>query len=243
MRARTARCFAATLLFAAGIAGPAFAGAVVSPRADADALPPRGGGLSDAPRDPLAPFGFSLDSVAPQLAESVRITRRGGLRAGPDRYERWTLGDRDGTGIAIPAPAGLAVLSGEILFSSGGHVVETTLDIQATAGSLAALASLERALGKPGFEVVLPGALDMSAGWRCGSGYVLATFSDLDVFRLTAFRDDADDLLAGTQIVLFEALSDYSDRLSHGAPASEVSRDLMRVVTWVAVARGNLQPM
>ena len=54
---------------------------------------------------------------------------------------------------------------------------------------------------------------------------------------------DPQDLLAGTEIVLFEGLRDYSERLARGVPARDLAQDLMKLVTWVAVARGNLEPV
>ncbi len=204
-------------------------------------------GLADAltgrSADPLSMFGLSLDLTSERLRGLAPALRSDRLKAGPDTYERWALARSTSGAPALAPRAGLRVASGEFFFSGGTRMVEASLEIEAKSGNESAIRALEQALGQPAFEVVLPGALQLMVGWRTGSGYVLATFDDVEMFRLSAFRDEPEDLLAGTEIVLFEGLRDYSERLAQGASRAELNRDLLRLVTWVAVARGNLEPV
>ncbi len=199
--------------------------------------------LADRYADPLTLFGLSLDLSVERLRGVAPALRSDRLKAGPDTYERWALGRAAAGAPELPLRAGLRVASGEFFFSGGTRMVEASLEIEAKSGNEAAIRALEQALGRPSFEVVLPGALQMMVGWRNGSKYVLATFDDVAMFRLSAFRDEPEDLLAGTEIVLFEGLRDYSERLAQGVSRAELNRDLLRLVTWVAVARGNLEPV
>ena len=195
------------------------------------------------PVDPLGPFHLSLGASPAELAQVVGVEDAERLKAGPDTYHHFATpplgGDDAGE---LPAPDGLSVLAADF-FVGGERLVEASLVVQATLGRTHALQALRRQLGEPDFDVVLPGALDMVVGWRTADGCLLAWFSDLEFFRVSVFRADAHDLLAGAQVVLYDGLLSYSQKLAAGAPASQIAGDLMKVVTWVAMARASLEPV
>ena len=226
------------VLAAASLAG------VAGPVRDNDpaALSGLAGRLPTRLVDPLAPFHLSLDIAKADLARLATIGDRERLKSGPDTYEHLSLAGPGGDARALPAPSGMTVVAGDFYFKGGERLVEASLLLRTDAGTESAIGALERELGVPVFEVVLPGALDLVLGWRTGDGFVLASFTDLDVFRVSAFRGDEEDLVSGSQIVLFEGLADYAKRLAGGTSADELVHELMKVVTWVAVARGRLEP-
>ncbi len=225
-------------------AGPARAGVAPDASASATSLHGIERLLPEAPKDPLAPFQLSLSSTLAALTSSEDVSAVDALRAGPDSYRhvglRPYLADEQPR---LPAPGGLSVAAGDFYFVEDDRMVEATLLVLAAYGAPHAIAALERQLGAPEFTVVLPGAMDTVVGWRTPSGCLLAWFDDLDVFRVTAFRADAHDVLAGAQIVLFDGLARYSNQLAAGASPSELAGELMQVVTWVAIARSKLEPV
>lgn len=235
---RPALALAALALLAAA---PASAGPLRE--RDAGDLSALGERLPVGPDDPLAPFHFQLDGTPDALRELSDVGGRERLKAGPDTYEHVTLRTPAAGKSALPAPVGLSVVAGDFYFANGTRLVDVSLLLRAELGNDRAIDELVRCYGEPVFEVVLPGALDMILGWRTHTGFVLASFSDIEVFRVSVFRDEANDLLAGSQLVLFEGLSDYAQRLAAGTSAEELSRSLMKIVTWVAVARGKLEPV
>ncbi len=173
--------------------------------------------LRALPSDPLAAFQLSLGVSRSELAGLLPVRTAGRLKAGPDTYDHLALhvGARKAS---LERAGGLSIVDGDFFFVSPGPLVEATLAVRATGGTERAIETLERALGTPEFEVVLPGALDLVLGWRAPGGYVIATFGDIDLFHLSAFPERPDDLVAGTQIVLFEGFATYARKIEAGSP-------------------------
>jgi hypothetical protein len=215
-----------------------------------------GAGVSDALRAPTEPlpleavrtpvveglsaFQLRLGATPEEIEARLGGERLGFVAAGPDRYLHLAL--QDGAQRPSACPAGLDVLDGDLYFLGGRSLIEASLFVSAPAGSRGAIDTMIAELGEPDFEVLLPGSLGLSIGWRSKQSYVLAFFTDLPVFRLNAFQPNPDDLLAGSSLVLFEALDHFADRVAAGVPAREAERDLRDVVAWVDMAREKLQP-
>ena len=196
--------------------------------------------LSPHPGDPLSPFRLSLGASYEAVREVVGLRRQGRLGARGDIYVHAALEKvRESGTPLLPAPEGLRVVDGDLFFHQGGKspLMEASLLVKATFTTDRAITVLEQWLGKPDFEVVLPGSMNLAVGWRTPGAYLLATFSDLDVFQLSAFCDQPSDLLAGSQIVLFEGLSQYSRQVDAGVPPAETRDRLEEVVRWVETAR------
>lgn len=200
--------------------------------------------LPDPPSDPLAPFHLALSATLKDLARRENVSAIEDLRAGPDAYRHVGLRPPpEDSPTRFPASGGISVAAGDFYFGEDDRMEQATLLVHAAYGAPQAIAALTRQLGAPEFEVVLPGAMDHVLGWRMSSGCLLAWFSDLDLFRVTAFRSDAHDVLAGAQVVLFDGLARYSSQLAAGVSPSELAGELMQVVTWVAIARSQLEPV
>ncbi|MBP7146665.1 MAG: hypothetical protein KBD01_03905 [Acidobacteria bacterium] len=192
--------------------------------------------------DPLAPFQLSLGIDLQELERSTSARVEGRLRANEDQYVHVVLPSAGpGDASVLPAPTELAVLDGDFYFHNGAKLEEAVFVIEATLGSEQAIRALERWLGEPEFEIVLPGALDLIVGWRTPNGCMVATFNDLPVFRVSVFRNDPDDLMAGSQIVMFEGLTRYAERLAAGDSPSVLMAELMKAVNWAAMARSIIE--
>lgn len=199
--------------------------------------------LSEAPADPLLPFQLTLGSSVQALQKVARVDVQGYLRAKDDVYLHVTLPGMTESLSALPSEAGLDVLEGDFFFEGGKQLVEASLLVRDERGHEHAIDALQRQLGRPEFEVVLPGALNLVVGFRTGEGFLLCTFDDLPFFRISAFRNDPQDLMAGSQMLLFEGLADYASRLRAGESQGELMRALLSVVTQASMARSLLKPM
>ena len=242
--ARTGILLSVLLAAAVLAVTPAAATPVRAPHAVPD-LRELAGKVREAPLDPLALFHLEL-GISPERTSAVaRLRAPERLAAGPTRYVHYALAPIQGGDTVLPAPGGITVLDGDLFFLRAGHhdqrLVEASLVLESPAGREAALDLLISHLGQPRFEVVMPGALHLVIGWRTERGYVLATFDDLPVFRLSVFADAEDDLLVGSQIVLWEGLADYAERLAAGEPSGELLRRLVNLVLWVGMARDSLE--
>ncbi|RMG42398.1 MAG: hypothetical protein D6718_13935 [Acidobacteria bacterium] len=192
--------------------------------------------LPDRVADALGPFHLRLGASVPEVERIVPMRKRGFLRAGDDVYLHAVVGDLR-SAATVPAPAGLTVLEGDLYFRDGGELVEASLILSADQDAERAIEALETLLGEPRFEVVMPGALELAIGWQAGDGYLLATFTDLSIFRVHAFRNEPQDLLAGTHVMLFEGLERYARRLAAGEPQEKLAEELGQVLAWVRMAR------
>jgi hypothetical protein len=195
----------------------------------------------------LAPFRLSLgDSLESVSSRLPRATRRG-LRADEARYvELGLASDGSDTGSAtgpLPSPAGTRVIEANLYFDSAETLIEASLVVELEHESDRVLLELKRLLGRPHFEVVLPGGVDTLVGWQASDGYLIGSFSDVPLFQLSAFRHEPDDLLTGSYLLLFEALADYSAGLDAGAPPGRLLRDLLEIVEWVEQARKLIEPL
>lgn len=199
--------------------------------------------LPDVSADLLAPFRLTLGR-APEAQTSVpRNAQRQTLIAGPARYVRIGLGaTTDAKEGVLPAPKGLDVLDADLYFADGRALTEVSMLVAATRGRDAGIEVLVGALGPPEFETVLPGNDDIALGWRASDGFVLATFTDLPVFRVNAFSNQPEDLMAGASMVLFEGLAHYAARLEDGESRDALDRQLLELMDWVEMARGALRP-
>lgn len=196
--------------------------------------------LSPHPGDPLSPFRLSLGASYESVREAIGLRRRGRLGARGDIYVHAALKKAGASETPLlPAPEGLRVVDGDLFFHQGGSspLMEASLLVEATFTTDRAITVLKQWLGTPDFEVVLPGSMNLAVGWRTPGAYLLATFSDLKVFQLSAFCDQPSDLMAGSQIVLFEGLSQYSRQVNAGLPQAETRDRLEEVVRWVEAAR------
>ncbi len=202
--------------------------------------------LSKNPVGPLSPFHLALGSSVAEVAEVVDVPAPDTLQARDERYLFTNLNQplEELAGGVLPAPSGLRVLDGELYFQQKhSALVQASLIVEATASTETAIKTLEDWLGDADFEIVLPGSLNLVIGWRTPAGYLMGTFSDLSIFQLSAFPDRPADLLAGSQIVLYEGLANYSRGLAEGATASDLLPALERVVRWVEATRGILEPV
>ncbi|MDQ7006404.1 MAG: hypothetical protein Q9Q40_04165 [Acidobacteriota bacterium] len=236
------------LLCTATVVALALGGALATPvipgRAEIDAdLGTISAQLPSEPAGPLAPFHLALGATYRDVERMATLQRRGRLRARDDVYLHASLRRQRGDGDLLPAPDGLRVLDGDLFFHQGSDtaLVEATLLVEATISRETAITTLEAWLGTPSFEVLLPGALNLALGWQTPRGYLLATFSDLQIFQISAFSDRPADLMAGSQIVLFEGLNDYSRDRAEGLNEAELSARLDEVVRWVESARRALR--
>ncbi len=201
--------------------------------------------VREAPLDPLALFHLELGTSPRRAAAVARLRAPERLAAGPSRYVHYALAPLPDHPGALPAPDGITVLDGDLFFAGtgrdDGRLLEASLVLEAPAGREAALDLLAARLGQPEFEVVMPGALHLMVGWHTPAGYVLATFDDLPVFRVSVFAAEEEDLLVGSQVMLYEGLADYAERLEAGEPAGDLLRRLVNLVLWVGMARDSLE--
>ena len=202
--------------------------------------------LGQRPVDPLSPFHLSLAATFDDLSALARVPQTDRLQARDDVYLHASLRERSDelAGGVLPAPAGLRVLDGDLFFLQGGPgVVQASLLVEATATREGAITAIEDWLGRSDFEIVLPGSLNLVIGWRTPGGYLMGTFSDLSIFQLSAFPDEPSDLLAGSQIVLYEGLAEYSRGIADGQSESDLLPALERIVRWVEATRSILEPV
>ncbi len=237
-QAPTCAVLAATLA-----AGPVFAGTSspvpVSPLSDIVAAGTR---LPEAPRDPLTPFHLGLGATMSDVTRVTSAEVRGELRSNRERYVH--LGMSAAASLdeaAFRGPSGLPVLDGDFFFHDGQKLVEATFLLESPAGADEARDAMRRSLGQPSFSVTLPAGGAELVGWRTGQGYVLATFSDLPVFRVSVFPDRRADVFAGSQILLFEGLQRFHDRLAAGDAPSALLDELMRVFSGANSARSQVE--
>ncbi len=205
-----------------------------------------GARLGDETGGPLAPFRISLGASIGELRQIVSLPSTGRVQARDDIYLHAALTERRAEleGGVLPAPSGLRVLDGDFYFHpEEDGLVQVSLLIEATSTTEHAIDQLEGWLGAAEFEIVLPGSLNLIIGWKTPGGYLMGTFSDLAIFQLSAFPDEPADLLAGSQIVLYEGLANFSRGLADGAPESELLPELERVVRWVESTRSVLEPI
>ncbi|UCF67222.1 MAG: hypothetical protein JSV80_15810 [Acidobacteriota bacterium] len=192
--------------------------------------------------NPLAPFQLSLGAGPEDVRRVIPIEARGYLKVDQNVYLHSVVQVPAADGEPVNASAGLTLLDGDLYFRDGGTLVDASLLLQANDGKLRAIEHFDSLLGEPDFEVVLPGALDFVVGWRTPRGFLLATFGDLPVFRVSAFVDDSDELLTGSQVLLFEGLSHYSRRLAAGESPNDAREELDRLLAWVRMARSLIKP-
>ncbi len=193
---------------------------------------------------PLAAFRLDFATSYESIRHIAPMRATGRLKAGQDIYvHAGLLSETRDRRDLLPAPPGVRVLDGDLFFLGGESLVEVTLLLEATQTREVALESLERSFGKAAFEVVLPGSLNLLVGWQVDGALLLATFSDLPVFQLSAVPERPDDLLAGSQLVLFEGLRRYSEQRESGLADADSLADLEEVVRWVRTARETLRPI
>lgn len=245
MHAAGRRLGRATALAAAGALAvwPAAGGTMppvpLSPLSD---LVAAGARLPEAARDPLEPFHLQLGATISEVERVTSAEVRGEFRSNRERYVHLGMTAADALGSAsFRGPAGLPVLDGDFFFHDGQALVEATFLLESLGGADEARAALGRYLGPPVFSVALPGGATELVGWRSGKGYVLATFSDLPVFRVSVFPDRRADVFAGSQILLFEGLQRFHDRLAAGDAPSRLLDDLMRVFSGANSARSQVE--
>lgn len=200
------------------------------------------GAKSILSEDPLSLFHASLELTAAKVSSSLNPGPSRQLAAGPDTYLHLTLPALSETQL-FEVPSGLTLRAGDFFFLDGRILVEASLLAETPGRPEGALEVIQEKLGRPVFDVSIPGSGQRMVGWQLSRGYLITSFDGQPFFRISAFRDDPLDLLAGSQIVLFEGLHDYAQRLAEGAPPREVARELMRVVLWVAAARTSLTPL
>lgn len=193
--------------------------------------------LSQAPADPLIPFRLELHGPIQRLKDLADVTVQGYLRAKDDVYLHVALPPNAELDRTLPCDIDFDVLEGDFYYHNGIRLVEASLLARDRRGNEHALDALQRALGKPEFEVVLPGALSLVVGFRTSQGFLLGTFDDLPIFRLSAFSNDPADIMAGSQMLVFEGLSDYSARLAAGESQKSLLQSLMNVVNQAGMAR------
>lgn len=198
--------------------------------------------LPEPALDPLAPFHLQLGATMSDVARVTAAEVRGELRSNRERYVHLGMTAVDALGQAsFRGPSGLPVLDGDFFFHDGEKLVEATFLLESPAGAEEARAAMRRSLGQPSFSVTLPAGGAELVGWRSGSGYVLATFNDLPVFRVSVFPDRPADVFAGSQILLFEGLQRFHDRLAAGDAPSTLLDELMRVFTGANSARSGVE--
>jgi hypothetical protein len=200
--------------------------------------------LADEPTELAGAFRLILGSSLAQTSETVPLHVEQQLEARETRYVHAAFKGREKVAAApgMPAPQGLSVLGADLFFVGGNELIETSMLLRADTGKEQAIDELERRWGTPDFEVVLPGSLTMIVGWRGPASYALATFSDLQVFELSIFEDRPEDLIAGTQIVLYEGLLRCAEQLDAGQSPDDVMPQLMEIVRWVEDARRVIRP-
>jgi hypothetical protein len=200
--------------------------------------------LPDEPEELAGAFRLMLGSSLAQTSETVPLEVEQRLQARETRYVHAAFTQRDGRRSqgAMSAPQGLQVLGADLFFSDRDELIETSMLLESDTSAEDAIDELERRWGPADFEIVLPGSLSFVVGWRGPSSYALATFSDLPVFELSIFEDRPEDLLTGTQIVLFEGLRRCSKQLDAGQSPEEVLPELMEIVRWVEDARQVIRP-
>ncbi|MCU0223825.1 MAG: hypothetical protein MUF27_07100 [Acidobacteria bacterium] len=214
------------------------------PRSPLTDLTAAGARLPEAARDPLVPFHLELGASMSQVARVTAAEVRGELRSHRERYVHLGMTAADALGAAsFRGPAGLPVLDGDFFFHDGEKLVEATFLLESPAGTDEAREAMRRCLGRPSFSVTLPAGGAELVGWRSGPGYVIATFNDLPVFRVSVFPDHPADIFAGSQILLFEGLQRFHDRLAAGDAPSALLDDLMRVFTGANSARSQVEPV
>ena len=193
--------------------------------------------------DLLAPFDLVLGG-APDGIEARPLSREGRyLSAGDDSYLHVALRPRSAEEYdVLPAPEGLSVVDADLYYAGGERLTEASLLVMTRIGKKSAIDRLIALLGAPEFAINLPGNTDLAIGWRRGRGYLLASFTDLPIFKISAFEDRPDDLLAGSSIVLYEGLSIYATRVEAGEPPADCAAELREIVDWVGMARDTLRP-
>lgn len=198
--------------------------------------------LPEAARDPLLPFHLRLGATMSDVTRVTSAEVRGELRSNRERYVHLGMpaaGSLDEA--AFRGPANLPVLDGDFFFHDGKKLVEATFLLESPAGADEAREAMRRCLGQPSFAVTLPAGGAEIVGWRTGQGYVIATFNDLPVFRVSVFPDRRADVFAGSQILLFEGLQRFHDRLAAGDAPSTLLDELMRVFTGANSARSQVE--
>ena len=229
---------AATLAASPAAAGTS-APVPLSPLSDLVAAAAR---LPESARDPLAPFHLRLGATMSDVSRVTSAEVRGELRSNRERYVHLGMTAADALGqAAFRGPSGLPVLDGDFFFHDGEKLVEATFLLESPAGPDEAREAMRRCLGQPSFTVTLPAGGAELVGWRSGPGYVIATFNDLPVFRVSIFPDRRADVFAGSQILLFEGLQRFHDRLAAGDAPSTLLDDLMRVFTGANSARSQVE--
>ena len=198
--------------------------------------------LPEAARDPLAPFHLQLSATMSEVTRVTSAEVRGELRSNRERYVHLGMAAADSLRAAtFRGPAGLPVLDGDFFFHDGEKLVEATFLLESPAGADEGREAMRRCLGPPVFTVTLPAGGAELVGWRSGPGYVIATFNDLPVFRVSVFPDRRADVFAGSQILLFEGLQRFHDRLAAGDAPSILLDELMRVFTGANSARAQVE--
>ena len=224
----------------------------LAPQSGADSLLPRGAESiatidESSSQDPLVPFRLSLGADVGDVLKRFPEANQRYLRASEATYLHLRLrtlnSDEARAGASIlTSPEGTNVVDGDLYFDGAGRLIEASLVLSTEIETRHVLHELESWLGRPDFEVILPGGLDILVGWRAEDGYMIGSFSDIPLFQLSAFRHAPDDLLAGSHLMLYEGLSDYSERLAAGDSPADLLRELLEIVSWVERARRVLQP-
>ncbi len=220
----------------------------LSPPEPADAAVPAKIG-NDSSSDPLVPFRLSFGTELSDVLERFPDASRRHLRTSEASYlhlQLSTAGENEDESRAEPpsltSPEGTSVVDGDLYFDGSGTLIEASLVLSSEIETRHVLHELEAWLGRPDFEVILPGGLDILVGWRAEHGYMIGSFSDIPLFQLSAFRHAPDDLLAGSHLMLYEGLSDYSERLAAGDSPAVLLKELLEIVSWVERSRRVLQP-
>lgn len=187
--------------------------------------------------DALSPFSLSLALTPEEVVRRLGSRPYEILGERNDRYLHVSVPELPAATSALPSPEGLRVLDAHLFFAGGRTLTEASLSASCPAGKRQAIERLIGMLGEPEFETVLPGNLELALGWRLDASFLVVSFTDEEVFRINAFRNDPGDLRAGSAMVLFEGLSLYARRVQAGHPRAETEEDFLEVLGWYGVAR------
>jgi hypothetical protein len=175
------------------------------------------------PGNLLEPFRLALGARLEDVARALPASTRRSLVADETRYVELLLveaGLPTQGPAGLPSPDGTRVVDGNLYFDASGSLIEASLVLERTLKAERVVLDMTQWLGRPDFEVVLPGGLDMLVGWRSDEGYLIGSFSDIDLFQISAFRYQPDDLLTGSHLL----------------------RELLEIVSWVEQARKMIAP-
>lgn len=197
--------------------------------------------LPEQPTDLLSAFRLILGSTPAEAGAAVAFQSQDELRARATRYVHAAVSGEAGAGGSM-APEGMQVLGADLFFLEGERLIETSMVLQSDTSPLDAIERLESRWGAAEFAVVMPGSMHMIVGWKGHRSYAIGSFTDLPVFELSVFEEQPEDLLAGTQLILYEGLRRYARQLDEGNSPQDALPELLEVVRWVENARSLIEP-